>query len=313
MARRNLSIPYEVKNSIKKHLKERCEIALEGYESANEEEDTLTGDLGATLRIKNQKVEVKEAKLSNQGTWNWSITYNKFRGRGPSATENVLGADGIFELTLNIGNVIEKKSIMFQSKKDWEFDPNILVQSIKLSNWREAAFVLNFTSNIYQAFDLDTVIAAKGNKPPAENSNSLETFLGRDFLDCIVGDVNLSYDSKLRKLRWLTMNEEFVVTKFSIPHKIALKITAPNTEGNDKTIQNSEVFNHRMKATPEELLSLEYGYTEAELRKARIKAAKSFHLDTTNVKDDLLVQLHNMRMQEFNNAFDELKVKFKKT
>ncbi|RYE24668.1 MAG: hypothetical protein EOP45_05580, partial [Sphingobacteriaceae bacterium] len=192
MARRNLSIPYEVKNSIKSHLKERCEIALEGYESASEEEDTLTGDLGATLRIKNQKVEVKEANLGNRGTWNWSMTYSKFRGRGPNATENVLGADGIFELTLNVGNIIEKKSIMFQSKKDWVFDPNILIQSIKLSNWREAAFVLNFTNSQFQAFDLDTVIAAKGNKPAVENSNSLETFLGQDFLDCIVGDVNLS-------------------------------------------------------------------------------------------------------------------------
>ncbi|TBO44472.1 hypothetical protein [Pedobacter kyonggii] len=82
MARRTLSIPYEVKNAIKNHLKEHCEIALEGYESANEEEDTLTGDLGATLRIRNQKVEVKEAQAGNQGTWNWSINYHKFRGRG---------------------------------------------------------------------------------------------------------------------------------------------------------------------------------------------------------------------------------------
>ncbi|RYE27145.1 MAG: hypothetical protein EOP45_02135 [Sphingobacteriaceae bacterium] len=109
------------------------------------------------------------------------------------------------------------------------------------------------------------------------------------------------------------MNGEFVATKFSIPHKITLKIIAPNTEGNDKNIQNNEVFNHRMDATPEELLSLKYGYTEVELRKARIKVAKSFHLDTTNVKDELLMQLHNMRMQEFNNAYDELKIKFRKS
>ncbi|TBO44471.1 hypothetical protein [Pedobacter kyonggii] len=198
---------------------------------------------------------------------------------------------------------------MFQSKKDWAFDQNILAQSIKLTNWREAAFVLNFTDREYQAFDLDTVIAAKGNKPAAEKSSSLESFLGQDFLDCIVGDVNLSYDSKLR---WLTMNGEFVVTKFSIPHKIGLKITAPNTDGNDRNILNSEVFHYRMDSSPEELLSLGYGYTEAELRKARAKVAKSFHLDTTDVKDDFLIQLQNMRMQEFNNAFDELKVKFKK-
>ena len=56
MQRSKLNIPEEVKLKIREHLSKSYINALEGYNSANEEEDTLTGDLGATLRIKNQKV-----------------------------------------------------------------------------------------------------------------------------------------------------------------------------------------------------------------------------------------------------------------
>jgi hypothetical protein len=311
MARRDLFIPEEVKASIRKHLRNRTEDAINyGYESASEEEDTLTGDLGASLRTSNQKVEVKNLEIKSTGTWKWSINYSKFRGRGHGATEKILGADGIFELTLQIGNITEKKSIMFQTKKDWDYDQNVLAQALKLTNWREAAFVLNFTRGSYEAYDLDTVISSRGRRPQTDSHIDLIEFLGGNFLDCVVGDVDLNYDSRNRKLTWFTMQGEYVTTKFSIPEKIRLKITAPNPGGITKVISNDDVFAYRMDAAPEEILSLGRGYSEKDLKKARDEKAKTFHLDTSRSDDDFLNQLNNMRMQEVNSAHEKLKVKF---
>lgn len=116
MARRNLYIPEEVKIKIREHISEKYKLSLDGYFSANEEEDTLTGDLGATLRIKNQKVFVRNSIAEIPGEWTWGIDYHKFRGRGPGATENKLGADGLFELTLELGRRVEKKHLCFNQK-----------------------------------------------------------------------------------------------------------------------------------------------------------------------------------------------------
>ncbi len=136
--RRKLFIPDEVKLSIEKHLHNAINKATEGYLSANEDEDTLTGHVGALLRISNQKVFVKNVEAS--GTWSWSINYYKFRGRGPKSTENFLGADGIFELIIDYGNnQSSKKSLLFQAKNDWSVDKLLYGQCIKLSTWREAS------------------------------------------------------------------------------------------------------------------------------------------------------------------------------
>ena len=51
MARRKLYIPIEVREDISSHIKERYPFVLDGYQSANEDEDSLTGDMGGVLRI----------------------------------------------------------------------------------------------------------------------------------------------------------------------------------------------------------------------------------------------------------------------
>ena len=78
MARKRLNIPEEVKIKIRQHLSESYLNAIDGYDSASEEVDTLTGDLGASLRIKNQKVIVDNNQDKRPGTWTWSINYHKF-------------------------------------------------------------------------------------------------------------------------------------------------------------------------------------------------------------------------------------------
>ncbi|MEB2776380.1 J domain-containing protein [Algoriphagus sp. D3-2-R+10] len=315
MARRPLSIPEEVKVKIREHISESYKNALDGYYSANEEEDALTGDLGATLRVKNQKVIVKSEKQS--GTWTWSINYHKFRGRGPGATESLLGADGIFELSLKEGNYIQKKNLLFQSKMNWKDDPNLIQQTLKLTTWREAAFVLNFTPDVFEAIDLDTVISSRGKRLELTKTKKLDEFLGHDFLNCHVGDMDLKYDGKARKLIWRTNKGETVATKFSIPHRIAVEVKAPTrTHGNDmnydREIPHDEIYKNRMEASKEDILSLEYNATLKELKKARIGKALIYHSDKFTFKDDLLNEIMKTRMHEVNQAHDSLKQKFKK-
>jgi hypothetical protein len=317
MARRTLYIPEEVKEAIRNHLSEQYPLAVDGFLSANEEEDTLTGDLGATLRIKNQKVFVKASQIEVPGEWTWSIDYHKFRGRGPGATENKLGADGLFELTLTIGARVEKKSILFQSKVDWKDDSNLIKEAIKLTTWREAAFILNFTQTEFEAIDLDTIIASRGKKPQKMTSIPLDRFIGRNFLDCLVGDIDLRYDAVSRKLVWRATSGQIVATKFSIPQRFVIKVSAPNKLlGNnvnfEKEIKNEDIHNYRMGATEEEMLSLSDSYTNAELKKARASKALIYHSDTHDFGDDLLNEIMKRRMQEFNSAHDTLKQKKKK-
>src|ERR1700730_16724366 len=83
--RRPLYIPEEVKRDIRNHIVTAVTDAIGGFESASEDEDTLTGHLGATLRSPTRVVNVLEDQLT--GRWRWSLTYTKFRGKGPSATE----------------------------------------------------------------------------------------------------------------------------------------------------------------------------------------------------------------------------------
>jgi hypothetical protein len=310
MARRSLSIPEEVKAAIRTHLAEKYPIALDGYWSANEDEDSLTGDLGATIRIKNQKVFVEKSQIERSGEWTWSIDYRKFRGRGPNATENILGADGLFELSLGIGNRVEKKTLLFQSKKDWTFDNNLVEQAIKLSTWREAAFIINFSENSFEAIDLDSILVSRGHRTENIRSKSLDKFIGEDFLNCIVGDFDLSYDAVSRKLIWRNMDDEIVATKFSIPQRITIKIDAPNHTKYKKIIKNEEIYNHRMYASEEDILSLEENYSEKDIKKARDKNAKIYHLDTNNNNNPFLNSILNRRMQEVNNSYEKIKNKF---
>jgi hypothetical protein len=309
--RRRLYIPEEVKESIIKHFTASLRKAVEGFYSAYEDEDSMTGHLGGLLRIRNQRVSVTQSELS--GEWEWSIDYFKFRGRGTNATERLLGADGLFELKLNYNNRIETKSLLFQSKLIWQRDPLLLSQSIKLSTWREAAFVLNYTPDSFQAFLLDDVIRAKGIFNDRLNKIPLDKFLGDFFLNCDVGDTDLTYDARSRKLIWRTRNGEIVGTKFSIPKRFRIKINAPQIGGKqrkvDREIPNDEIHNFRMDASDEEILSFTRPFPGKKTKSTYKDLALTYHPDRYNTLDDLERIIMQRRMQEVNDSYYSLKNK----
>ena len=285
--------------------------AVEGYISGNEDEDTLTGDLGASLRTNSQKVDVPPGNEIS-GIWTWSITYYKFRGRGNKATENAIGADGIFELKLNWGNnESQKKCILFQAKNRWQrADKSLLEQTIKLSTWREASFILNYAPNNYEAFFIDDGIKAKGSRSGISESIPLGAFLSRYFLECLIGDIDLNYDAQSRKLSWRALENKMVSTKFSIPHRFTININPPKKRRrayiNPGEINNDEILNYRMQASEEDILSLSPNYNEKDVNSALKRLVKVYHTDLHENLDEFYKEILKRRMQEINYARNKL-------
>jgi len=303
---RKIYIPDEVKKSILDHFKKAIDNATEAYKNASEEEDALTGQLGFSLNCKVKKVNVKGDRQKEQlpGIWKWSLKYTKFRGRGPKATENIVGADGIFEFGVSYGKSFQKKSLLFQAKNNLSTDN----QSLKLSTWREAAFVMNFTPNEIEAFYIDDVVRSQGVRKNISEKLLLYNFLSEIFIECLIDDLDLEYNPRAHRLIWISNNGEKVNTKFSVKNRFFLKVVPPEFNDGDygREIPLSEIYNHRMQFSPEDLFSLQGAFSTKELRKARNKYALAYHSDRTNELDDLLMQINKRRMQEGNLVFEEL-------
>jgi hypothetical protein len=129
--RATIHLPPEVQKSIYRHIKRAVKRAVEAHKSGQEDEDTLTGQLGAFLRTpRPQTVTVTADNVL--GKWTWLIDYRKLRGRGPNATEHTLGADGIFDLVLTHGGEQSRKGSLFQSKTAADDRKGLLAQLIRL-------------------------------------------------------------------------------------------------------------------------------------------------------------------------------------
>ena len=305
--RRRIYIPEEVKQSIREHISTAIKSALEGYSSAVEDEDTMTGHLCSKLQVGTRRVLVSEAQIS--GKWQWSINYYKFRGRGAGAPEKYLGADGIFELKLTSGARIDSKSLLFQAKMEREGGARLLQQCIKLLTWREASFVANYAEAGFQAIPLDVVIGRRGHAVSFTNAKPLEEYLGRDYLDCLVGDDELRYDSQLRRLIWRAMNGEIVATRFKLKHRVRIRVQAPKTgdtiPGVDQEISPEEIHDYRMAATAEDIVGHASGGVHA-LKESQRRLAASYHPDRFTNLDGLLQKILTRRMQEVNDGIDQL-------
>src|SRR5438128_2509012 len=135
-------LPEQVLRSIRDHVIHIQAQFKTFYESASEDEDTLTGDFLGHLRS-TQTVTTDNPEIGR--TWVWKIRYTKLRGRGPKPTENIIGADGILELEVDQQGDIQRKAALFQAKMG-SSNQSLVEQLSKLLTWREAAFVLKYSS-----------------------------------------------------------------------------------------------------------------------------------------------------------------------
>jgi hypothetical protein len=302
-----LYIPTEVKDAIAEHVTAAVERAREIYPLGAEDEDTLTGQLGGALYIRQQQVFVAKGEIP--GKWKWSIKYYKFRGRGKAAGESIVGADGIFELRLDHGSRTETKSLLFQAKKQWATDPLLFTQAMKLSTWREAAIVLNYTPESFEAYHLDDVIGSRGNKTANTVAQPLAKLLGHDFPDCNVGETELFYDAIAKKLVWKDYRGDIVATQFLVKHRIDINVVAPRPKTRmnaDREIPSTQIHLHRMAVTNEDLLSTADLGSEKEIKKAHKKLVQTYHPDKLNAYDQLIRDISTRRVQEINDAKNAL-------
>ncbi|MEW1780875.1 J domain-containing protein [Arthrobacter sp. NPDC080086] len=309
---RRLYMPNEVLQSIKEHIDIAIPQAVAGFMSANEDEDTMTGQLGAYLRTGVHTVQVKQAEID--GAWKWSIDYTKFRGRGKDATESFIGADGIIELSVDWTGRKETKALLFQAKMDWQSDSSLVQQAMLLSTWREASIFVNYTETAFEALSIDSVLRSRGVRSDAKGLIPLADALSEYFLQCKVGSTDLAYDPVARQLRWRAMTGVTVATQFSIPHRLRVKVKAPGYKHKlewDKLIPKSEIHSHRMAVEPDELIAPLLTSVAVEPKKQFQALSSAYHPDKLGQMDQLVKDLANRRMQEINAAYADIKEKGK--
>lgn len=265
----------------------------------------MTGDLGANLRIRRQKVSVESGQ--RPGIWTWSFNYTKLRGRGASATEKIIGADGIFEMRVIYQYETVRSSLLFQSKLDWaRRDALLLEQCVKMSTWREAAFLINYTPRRFEAFDLDSAIGSEGIYKDSGGPD-LAAFLVKSVLEGNLGDEALEYDASKRLLKWRSFQGELVATQFSIRHRFGIDVYPPATPPEPyREIKNNEVHDHRMAFSDAELLGIEHDHAINDIRRAKKNLSKIYHPDKSlhlNAEEQSII---NLRIKEINNAADRL-------
>jgi hypothetical protein len=308
--RERIFIPDEVKSDIAKHMEKAITAAVDGFYSACEDEDSLTGHLGGLLRIGNQNVKVDgRDQISNN--WQWSIEYRKFRGRGINATEKILGADGVIELHV-AGFRYRVKSLLFQSKLNLRKDIRLLSQCAKLSTWKEAACVINYTEEGYSVYGIEDILRSQGELPSEEKRNSLIDYLNNQFLVCKVGDTSLKYFARERVLQWKSLDGKTVAVDFSVKNRIKINVSpllGTNFDKNlvDKILSPQELYKHRMEATKEEILQIDSvdSASTSELNKAKKTVSLVYHPDKYSILSELDREILTERIKEMNSAYEE--------
>ena len=302
----NTFLPPEVVRSIEARLRRQELRALRTFASAAEDEDSMTSHVFGKLETERVRVLVRSGEVP--GTWTWSFGYTKFRGRGRGATESYVGADGILEFALIFGSGERvKKGALFQAKMGGTGGSDLVRQAIKLSTWREAAFIVDYASDGISAISLDEVLRHGGRLTRSPHTD-LASFIVKEFAACKVGDRELQYDAKLRRLFWRDMANNVIETHFQLKHRARLTVKAPTRRRrtipwHSERISPSEIHLHRLKARAADILGVQQDATPAEAKKAQRAMARLYHPDTVSSFSDLYRDLLNKRMAEVNAAY----------
>lgn len=305
----DLSIPIEVARDIQDSMLRAELAAIADFPQTSKDEDSIVESFGTHLRCRNRVVEVGSNRRELTGAWTWSISHSRIRGRGPGAPEKKIGADLVVELKVRTGGRyrVEGKSLLIQAKKNWTRDSKVFAQAALLSTWREAASVINLTAGGFEAFNLDDVIAAQGQRP--SSFTELSQFLTREFVLGELGDETLIFDARRETLQWQDMRGVLVKCSFSSKQKISINVTVPDGQGpwtNPAAIKPEEITEHRLKATPRQVLGVGRSSDVAEFKKAYRRRQKIYHTDKHPNTTVIVNSALKHKSQEINHAYAEL-------
>ena len=213
-------IPEGVFRAIQEYLRERTAFAEQGWSAGEDDEDTLTGDFGASLRTPGWN-ELQQAG----GSWEWRVRYRKI---GPKA-EKRIGGDGIFQVEVQPSDgssLITYKSILFQSKKHEGSSRSDMIDQVE--NMEEIApggsAVFEFGPEGYRGAAGRIILDERERNPRhiPHPDEPLGTFLADEFLPCGAGLRNMYCDFEDRTL--FVPVDGGTVKRISLRHAIELEV-----------------------------------------------------------------------------------------
>jgi hypothetical protein len=208
------AVPVAVRRQIADHVRNRARAAKVGWKSAPTSEDTLTGDLGASLRTDwSDRVEAEGY------FWRWRVTYRKLgAGNQKSSEEKPTGSDGVFQVevkrykvgvrpampgTVSLENVEQeyefRKGVLFQAKRyDTKEGPEKLLEEVKTIELLTPGdgLYLEYGPSEYRTALAKDVCVADGqvSRVSTERFTTLGDFLADQFMECLVGVEGLYVD-----------------------------------------------------------------------------------------------------------------------
>jgi hypothetical protein len=210
-------LPAPIYGAIEDHIARRAQLAQEGWEGGSDEEDTLTGELGATFRT-----PWSDPIRSNGDLWSWRMRYKKFRGRGYRAFEKESGADGILQIEVNLGSVVQFKGLLFQAKKLGHLNGNLEAQVRRMEELAPGgSAIFEYGPEIYRAIaGQDYLARVRLDKSGvASTFHRLGDFLALDFLACTHGLRGVYYNAN----RGLLNLPDGTAHRVSIPQRIMIE------------------------------------------------------------------------------------------
>jgi hypothetical protein len=218
-----IRLPTVVSKVIKDHLRSGCEHAEGAWEGGSDEEDSLTGALGSSLRI-------RPRKLHRGSPWIWGVVWKKFRGRGGLAEENLFGADGIFviEATNTESGSVYTKGLLFQAKKSSNKDRAAL--NDQLRDMEDIApggsALVEYGPDAFRGCMSQDALRGESSRV-LSGMKRLGDFLADDFLPCSVGLEGLYYEFERKTLIVPNETEGYRRIRAKVKNRILIEVRGP--------------------------------------------------------------------------------------
>lgn len=216
-------LPRKIFKALQDHLRKGCKRGEQGWESGSAEEDTLTGDLGSSLRR-------PWHNMSDEGgrRWRFRVTYKKFRGRGKGADERVFGADGIVEVQIEDRQNGSKhgKGVLFQAKKKGDKRARkLLEQATKMERIaQKGAAIFEYGPDEYIGFDASTIIDQDLANSEGNTRARLGDYLADRFLPCDVGKRGMFFDAVGRAIVYTDKNGDLIRVRATLRHRLRIEV-----------------------------------------------------------------------------------------
>ena len=216
-------MPNDIFVQIQDHLRKKAVDAEDGWEAGEDEEDTLTGHLGAMLQRRWTVRRVIKGR-----TWAWRVRYRKFRSKGKNALESTSGADGIIQVELEDSSMEEKfyKGLLFQAKKEGRVD-GLATQTRKMEELQPAgSAIIVFGPDGYRG--LKSQNYKENGKTELDQAPPLSEFLSDHFLICNVGIVGMYFDPD-KKILIVPSEPGPRFLHYQIEHRITIQVRVSDT------------------------------------------------------------------------------------